>query len=187
MIVTRQGKGSEVVALRPMQTGVSFSFDSLSDFLLIAEKTQLVSIIRETKPVDDYVSKLTGWRATDPCFYLTATRVVDDTHDETSPVAFVEIFLHGRYKKVGPDIGKRRYPVARQVEEMFGATIHEMSQLVRPTEISQKAAVALNAKPGTLGLRVERLYFGEENDILFAVVSHQIEEQAVVDIRMRYH
>ena len=186
MIETVQGIGSKVVAIKPMQSGVRFSFDSLNNFLVIAEETKLISVNKETKPVGEQLSKISGWRFSDQCLHITATRVADSTDPELDETAYVEIFLHGRYKRIGKDVGERQYAIATQIEEEFGVKIGEVTQTIAPALITNPAATALGVEVDTLGLIIQRVYRSDNNDVPFVVISHQAGLNAVVTMRMHY-
>lgn len=186
MIETAQGIGSKVVASMPMQSGVRFSFDSLNNFLVIAEETKLVSVKKETNPVGEKLSKISGWRSTDKCVHVTATRVADSSSANVEKIAFVEIFLHGRYKKIEKDVGVKQYAVATQIEDEFGVRIGEVTQTIFPALIENPAAKALGVDVDTLGLIIQRVYRSDNNDVPFVVVSHQAGLNALVTMRMHY-
>lgn len=186
MIETAHGIGSKVVAAKPMQSGVRFSFDSLNNFLVIAEETKLVSVNKELEPVGGSLSKISGWRSTDKCLHVSAKRVADTINPDKDKTAFVEIFLHGRYKKIGKDIGIRQYAVATQIEEEFGVKIGEVTQTISPTLIKNPAAKVLGVEIDTLGLFIQRIYRSDNNDVPFVVMSHQAGLNATVTMRMHY-
>lgn len=186
MIETAQGIGSKVVASKPMQSGVRFSFDSLNNFLVIAEETKLTSVRKETKPVGELLSKISGWRPTDQCLHITSTRVTDSAKHEIDRTAFVEIFLHGRYKIIGKDVGIVQYAIATQIEEEFRVKIGEVTQTISPTLIKEPAAKALEVNVDTLGLKIQRIYRSDNNDVPFVVISHQAGLNAMVTMRMLY-
>ncbi len=186
MIETAQGIGSKVVASMPMQSAIRFSFDSLNNFLIIAEETKLTSVKKETKPVGEKLSSISGWRPTDKCLHITSTRVADSTNGEVEKIAFVEIFLHGRYKKIGKDVGIKQYAVATQIEEEFGVKIGEVTQTISPSLIENPATEALGVDANMLGLTIQRVYRSDNNDVPFVVISHQVGLNAMVTMRMHY-
>lgn len=183
LVATRRGRGSEVISARPVQTRVGFSFDSLNDFLVIAELTQLTDVRKTNNRVSAQIAEATGWKVDERCLRICAIRT---SKADRKNVAFIEIYLRGQYASIEPKIGRKSIALSRLVEEEFGLRTKEVFQAVRPQLISSEVAAKLKVKSATLGLFVSRRYIADNGETFMYVISHQAGSNACIELRMRY-
>ena len=183
LIATRRGRGSEVISTQPIQSGVGFSFDSLNDFLLIAEQTKLTGIRKMECRVSEEIAEATGWQVDERCLSIKAIRSSISDHEN---IAYVEIYLRGQYASIESKIARKTVAISKLVEQEFGLRTSEVYQLVRPQIVSSEVASKLKVEEGSMGLYVGRRYIADNDETFMYVVSHQAGSNASIELRMRY-
>jgi GntR family transcriptional regulator len=183
LVATRRGRGSEVISARPLHPRVGFSFDSLHNFLTIAEQTRLTGIRKTHDRVSSEIAESTGWKLDERCLCIKAIRSSVDDHEN---IAYIEIYLRGQYASVESKIGRKPIAISKLVEQEFSLRTKEIYQLVRPQVVSAEVAGKLKVKEGSLGLYVGRRYIADSEETFMYVVSHQAGTNAYVELRMRY-
>jgi len=183
LVATRRGRGTEVISCRPVQGRAAFSFDSLNDFLVIAEVTKLRGIQKIRIRVSREIADQTGWQVDERCLCVKAIR--SDIANRQN-VAYVEIYLRGQYASIESEIGRKGIAISKLIEEEFGLRTNEVYQAIRPQAVSPEVAGKLNVEPGSPGLSVGRRYISDSGETFMYVVSHQAGEDAGIELRMRY-
>jgi len=183
LLATRRGRGSEVISARPVQPGLGFSFDSLNDFLVIAEVTRLSGVRKTHCRVSAPIAEATGWGVNERCLCVKAMRtpIVDP-----EIVAYVEVYLRGQYASIESKIGKRSVAISKLVEQEFGVKTKEIYQVARPQAVPADVAARLKVEEGSPGLYVSRRYISNNDETFMYVINHQAGSNACIELRMRY-
>lgn len=183
LVATRRGRGSEVVSARPVQSRVGFSFDSLNDFLVIAELTKLTGIKKTHGRVSSEVAEATGWQVDERCLCIKAIRSAIADREN---IAYVEVYLRGQYASIEKKIARKPVAISKLVEQEFNLQTKEVRQMIRPQAVSSEVAGKLKVKVGSPGLYVGRRYIADNDETFMYVISHQAGHNAFIELRMRY-
>ncbi len=183
LVATRRGRGSEIVAARPVRAGVGFSFDNLNDFLVIAEVTKLTKVRKTHERVTSALAEETGWQIEERCLCIKAIRTAISKPDN---VAYIEVYLRGQYSLIETRIARKSVAISKLIEDEFGLRTKEVFQVIRPEIVSASTASHLNVDPNSLGLSVSRRYMSDNDETFMYVISHQAGANARINLRMRY-
>ena len=183
LVATRRGRGTEVISAKPLQSKVGFSFDTLNDFLLIAELTKLTQVKKLHGRVSNEIAEATGWRTNERCLCINAIR---SSIADSESIAYVEIYLRWQYAAIEKEMARKSVAISKLVEQEFGIHTKEVRQLIRPQSVSSEVAKKLKVKVGSPGLIVGRRYIADNDETYMYVVSHQAGGNAGIELRMRY-
>lgn len=183
LVATRRGRGTEVISAKPLRSQVGFSFDTLNDFLLIAELTKLTKVKKSHGRVSKEIAEATGWQANERCLCINAIR---SSIAESENIAYVEIYLRWQYAAIENEMARKSVAISKLVEQEFGIQTKEVRQIIRPQSISSEVAKKLKVKAGSPSLIVGRRYIADNDETYMYVVSHQAGGNAGIELRMRY-
>lgn len=77
---------------------------------------------------------------------------------DPSPAAWTEVFLAAEYAGAALYLGHRPGPIYRWIEEMYGASVEEVEQVLRVRSLPEAAAESLGLEAGHAGVEVRRAY-----------------------------
>ena len=183
LVATRRGRGTEVISAKPLQPRVGFSFDNLSDFLLIAELTKLTRISKTHDRVKGDIAEATGWQKGERCLCVRAIRT---SIADPEGVAYIELYLRWQYASIEQKIARKPVAISKLIEQEFGLQTKEVRQLIRPQAVSSEVASKLKVEAGSPGLVVGRRYIANNDETYMYVISHQAGSNAGIELRMRY-
>src|SRR5699024_3010446 len=149
------------VRSRNPSTRYVFTFDSATDLLQYASNTRATVLSITEIRLDAALARELD-RKTGEAWWRVAT-VRLSSQDET-PIASSEIIIPYKYGAVLDSLKEDKGPLFALIQQEMHEPISEIWQDISATTIGEEDARILQVAPQTAGLRIERRYFGKEND-----------------------
>ena len=167
-LITRQrGVGTRVKASKPQSRYVQ-SATAISDLLQYVKDTRLVTTRAEAIIADAAISERIRCNVGQRWVYVTGFRYAGR---DKMPLALTEIYVNPAYAGVQKLIGTLKVPVHTLIEQQFGASVVEVTQEIRATEIAAADAKQLRVKAGSAGLLITRHYLGDNDQVIEVTVN----------------
>lgn len=174
-----QGVGHYVRARSP-STRYMFTLDSATDLLQYASNTKATVLsITEIQLGAEQAGEL-GRKQGESWWQVATVRI---SNLDERPIASSLILIPYKYGSVLDGLKENRGPLFVLIQQEMHVSISEISQHISATTISDQDAHILEVAPHTAGLRIERRYFGRDNELF--EVSRSIHPADVFSYSMR--
>ena len=174
LISRRQGVGSRVIANR-LDRSYAQAWGSIEDIMQYARLTRLEPVTMETVEADPVLAAYLHCQPGQRFLHIEGRRMAAGGGQSGSQsggapsgeiaICWTDIYIADTYAGVQEYVGTWRGAIASLVEELYGEKISDIAQEIRPEQLSDPIADALNAPRGELALRIDRRYTGQDGRV----------------------
>ena len=154
LVASRQGFGTTVLrpgTPRPYVHEVA----SISDLIEVANATRYDVSGTEVVTIDrELAARLRG----EPGAKWLRIEGFRYAPDEPKPVCWTEVYVHADFAGVARLIGRRSGPIYLWIEDLYGESVTEVEQSMRPGRAPERIAGKLGVATGATVIEVQRRY-----------------------------
>jgi GntR family transcriptional regulator len=161
LVSPRQGSGTTVVAAKP--SFYVHPVASVADLMQYAAATRFIVAHSSIITADAKLARRLGCSPGRRWLYATGFRYAPK---DARPVCWTEVFVHATYAGVRSLVGKRKAPIYRWIEEMYGERVVEVVQTLRAVTVPEAIATGLQVTPGSPALQIERIYKSAKHRVI---------------------
>jgi GntR family transcriptional regulator len=154
LVASRQGFGTTV--LRPGSPGpYVHEVASISDLIELANATKYEVGSSENVVADASLAERLGGEAGWKWLRIEGFRYAPD---DSRPVCWTEVYVHGDFAGVARLIGRRPGPIYLWIEDLYGESVAEVEQSLSTRRAPDEIAARLGLPPAGIVVEVERRY-----------------------------
>ncbi|WP_366654757.1 GntR family transcriptional regulator [Fodinicurvata sp. EGI_FJ10296] len=169
LISRRQGVGSRVVT-DTLDRSYAQSWGSIEDIMQYARLTRLDPVTMETVEADAALAAALKCQPGQRFLHIEGPRMAPASQRQggsqatgaEEAICWTDIYVAHAYAGVQDHLGTYRGAIASLVEELYDERISDIAQEIRPEQLPDPIADALEAPRGGLALRIDRRYTGQD-------------------------